>query len=88
MFSSVSPPVPAIYAFTHAIQATDSITTRQSRRPCRWAVYGAPAFDEADMIFQALHDIVKAGYARYIGMSSCYAWQCEGVILMWRREDI
>lgn len=25
---------------------------------------------------QALHDIVKAGYARYIGMSSCYAWQC------------
>ncbi|KAG8971667.1 hypothetical protein FRC05_010923 [Tulasnella sp. 425] len=23
----------------------------------------------------ALHDIVKAGYARYIGMSSCYAWQ-------------
>lgn len=26
---------------------------------------------------QALHDIVKAGYVRYIGMSSCYAWQCE-----------
>jgi len=26
---------------------------------------------------QALHDVVKAGYARYIGMSSCYAWQCE-----------
>ncbi|KAG9027276.1 hypothetical protein FS837_004334, partial [Tulasnella sp. UAMH 9824] len=23
----------------------------------------------------ALHDIVQAGYARYIGMSSCYAWQ-------------
>ncbi|KAG8983058.1 hypothetical protein FRB90_006334 [Tulasnella sp. 427] len=23
----------------------------------------------------ALHDVVKAGYARYIGMSSCYAWQ-------------
>ncbi|KIO29955.1 hypothetical protein M407DRAFT_21009 [Tulasnella calospora MUT 4182] len=23
----------------------------------------------------ALHEIVKAGYARYIGMSSCYAWQ-------------
>ncbi|KAG8904152.1 hypothetical protein FRB99_002169 [Tulasnella sp. 403] len=23
----------------------------------------------------ALNDIVKAGYARYIGMSSCYAWQ-------------
>jgi len=24
---------------------------------------------------QALHDVVKAGYARYIGMSSCHAWQ-------------
>lgn len=23
----------------------------------------------------ALHDVVKAGYTRYIGMSSCYAWQ-------------
>ncbi|KAJ7728963.1 NADP-dependent oxidoreductase domain-containing protein [Mycena maculata] len=23
----------------------------------------------------ALHDVVKAGYVRYIGMSSCYAWQ-------------
>lgn len=26
---------------------------------------------------QALHDVVRAGHARYIGMSSCYAWQCE-----------
>ncbi|KAJ7302265.1 NADP-dependent oxidoreductase domain-containing protein [Mycena albidolilacea] len=24
---------------------------------------------------QALHDVVKAGCVRYIGMSSCYAWQ-------------
>ena len=24
---------------------------------------------------QALHEIVKAGWVRYIGMSSCYAWQ-------------
>ncbi|TFK50410.1 aryl-alcohol dehydrogenase [Heliocybe sulcata] len=24
---------------------------------------------------QALHDVVKAGYARYIGMGSCWAWQ-------------
>jgi len=24
---------------------------------------------------QALHDVVQAGYVRYIGMSSCYAWQ-------------
>lgn len=28
---------------------------------------------------QALHDVVKAGYARYIGMSSCYAYQCESI---------
>jgi len=26
-------------------------------------------------VMQALHDVVKAGYVRYIGMSSCYAWQ-------------
>ncbi|KZP11002.1 aryl-alcohol dehydrogenase [Athelia psychrophila] len=25
----------------------------------------------------ALHDVVQAGYARYIGMSSCWAWQCS-----------
>ncbi|KAJ7632044.1 aryl-alcohol dehydrogenase [Mycena rosella] len=25
---------------------------------------------------QALHDVVQAGYVRYIGMSSCHAWQC------------
>ncbi|KAJ7707472.1 NADP-dependent oxidoreductase domain-containing protein [Mycena rosella] len=24
---------------------------------------------------QALHDVVQAGYVRYIGMSSCYAWE-------------
>ncbi|KAJ7220745.1 aryl-alcohol dehydrogenase [Mycena pura] len=24
---------------------------------------------------QALHDVVKAGLVRYVGMSSCYAWQ-------------
>jgi aryl-alcohol dehydrogenase-like predicted oxidoreductase len=24
---------------------------------------------------RALHDVVKAGYAHYIGMSSCWAWQ-------------
>jgi aryl-alcohol dehydrogenase-like predicted oxidoreductase len=25
---------------------------------------------------QALHDVVKAGYVRYIGMSSCFVHQC------------
>jgi aryl-alcohol dehydrogenase-like predicted oxidoreductase len=29
-----------------------------------------------DIQMQALHDVVQAGYARYIGMSSCYAYQC------------
>jgi aryl-alcohol dehydrogenase-like predicted oxidoreductase len=36
-------------------------------------------FDPATPIeetMQALHDVVQAGYVRYIGMSSCYAWQC------------
>ncbi|KAF8607860.1 Aldo/keto reductase [Ceratobasidium sp. AG-I] len=27
----------------------------------------------------ALHDVVKAGYARYIGMSSCYAYQFQAM---------
>ncbi|KAJ3825151.1 Aldo/keto reductase [Lentinula raphanica] len=30
---------------------------------------------------QALHDVVKAGYVRYIGMSSCRAWQCTMMFL-------
>jgi aryl-alcohol dehydrogenase-like predicted oxidoreductase len=30
---------------------------------------------------QALHDIVQAGYARYIGMSSCHAYQCASLTL-------
>ena len=29
---------------------------------------------------QALHDVIKAGYFRYIGMSSCYAQHCYYVI--------
>jgi aryl-alcohol dehydrogenase-like predicted oxidoreductase len=28
---------------------------------------------------QALHDVVKAGFVRYIGMSTCYAWQCASL---------
>ncbi|EJC97767.1 Aldo/keto reductase [Fomitiporia mediterranea MF3/22] len=35
-------------------------------------------FDENTPIeetMQALHDVVKAGHVRYIGMSSCFAWQ-------------
>jgi len=35
-------------------------------------------FDENTPIeetMQALHDVVQAGYTRYVGMSSCYAWQ-------------
>ncbi|KAK0443546.1 aryl-alcohol dehydrogenase [Armillaria borealis] len=29
---------------------------------------------------QALHDVVTAGYVRYIGMSTCRAWQCTSVL--------
>ncbi|KAF8911475.1 aryl-alcohol dehydrogenase [Gymnopilus junonius] len=28
---------------------------------------------------QALHDVVQAGYVRYIGMSSCFAWQFQAM---------
>jgi aryl-alcohol dehydrogenase-like predicted oxidoreductase len=28
---------------------------------------------------KALHDVVQAGYARYIGMSSCYAYQFQAM---------
>ncbi|KNZ71972.1 Putative aryl-alcohol dehydrogenase [Termitomyces sp. J132] len=31
---------------------------------------------------QALHDVVKAGYVRYIGMSSCHAYQCTSPSLL------
>lgn len=30
---------------------------------------------------QALHDVVQAGYVRYIGMSSCYAYQCAYILI-------
>ncbi|KAK0199987.1 Aldo/keto reductase [Desarmillaria ectypa] len=29
---------------------------------------------------QALHDVVKIGYVRYIGISTCRAWQCTSVL--------
>lgn len=32
---------------------------------------------------QALHDVVKAGYTRYIGMSSCMAWQFHAMQSQW-----
>jgi hypothetical protein len=31
----------------------------------------------------ALHDVVQAGYARYIGMSSCWAWQCQYLLIFY-----
>lgn len=33
-----------------------------------------------DHQMQALHDVVQAGYVRYIGMSSCWAYQCKSVL--------
>jgi len=41
-------------------------------------VYQCHRFDPNTPIeetMQALHDVVQAGYVRYIGMSSCWAWQ-------------
>ncbi|KAF7333411.1 Aldo-ket-red domain-containing protein [Mycena venus] len=34
-----------------------------------------PIAETGSIQMQALHDVVKAGYVRYIGMSSCYAYQ-------------
>ena len=34
---------------------------------------------------QALHDVVQAGLVRYVGMSSCRAWQFQ---LMQRKCDL
>lgn len=34
---------------------------------------------------QALHDIVQAGLVRYVGMSSCWAWQFQ---LMQRESTV
>ncbi|KAJ7905613.1 NADP-dependent oxidoreductase domain-containing protein [Mycena olivaceomarginata] len=36
---------------------------------------------------QALHDVVKAGYVRYIGMSSCWAYQYFRRVFINRRSD-
>ncbi|EEB96105.1 hypothetical protein MPER_04814, partial [Moniliophthora perniciosa FA553] len=30
-------------------------------------------------MMEALHDVVKAGWVRYIGMSSCYAWEFQAM---------
>jgi hypothetical protein len=32
---------------------------------------------------QALHDVVQAGWVRYIGMSSCWAWQFQLMQRAW-----
>ncbi len=34
---------------------------------------------------QALHDVVTAGYVRYIGISICRAWQCTSVLSLMLR---
>ena len=34
----------------------------------------------------ALHDLVKEGLVRYIGMSSCYTWECERLTIFTTRE--
>ncbi|KAJ7476002.1 Aldo/keto reductase [Mycena latifolia] len=36
---------------------------------------------------QALHDVVKAGYVRYVGMSSCYARETTTTCCIVRREE-
>ena len=48
-------------------------------------VYQCHRFDYNTPIeetMQALHDIVKAGYVRYIGMSSCWAYQFHAMQIL------
>ena len=37
---------------------------------------------------QALHDVVQAGYVSYIGMSSCYAYQCKHIMPSFTHRNI
>lgn len=39
---------------------------------CPVRIDSVPQIEET---MTALHDVVKAGYVRYIGISSCWAWQ-------------
>jgi len=77
-----SPPSSAWYAvLTFTLQHIfDSVKKSLSRLQLDYIdVLQCHRFDPETPIeetMQALHDVVKAGYVRYIGMSSCYAWQC------------
>lgn len=52
------------------IEETVSVANRSVRMPVTNMSFSQ---------MQALHDVVKAGYVRYIGMSSCYAYQCKSL---------
>ena len=60
-------------------QAIGLTTTRRLKRRCVIRTDSPPLAKRPDFLaqMQALHDVVQAGYVRYIGMSSCYAYQCE-----------
>lgn len=45
------------------------------------AGWGESEWADAWTQMQAMHDVVQAGYARYIGMSSCFAYQCASPTL-------
>ena len=58
-------------------------TTRRLKR--RYVFYTDPSAlvrrPNSPAQMQALHDLVQAGYVHYIGMSSCYAYQCQYLFL-------
>jgi hypothetical protein len=64
------------------LQAIGSITRHPLQKrygsflPCLYCVLTCTGVGDE---MQALHDVVQAGYVRYIGMSSCWAWQCKSV---------
>jgi aryl-alcohol dehydrogenase-like predicted oxidoreductase len=61
---------------TSTSSSSTALTTRlrlvQRRHEDSLLIRPAPQIEET---MQALHDVVQAGYVRYLGMSSCWAWQ-------------
>lgn len=65
-----------LQCITRAVQVTGLTMIRQLKRLyVKSMTFGALRSNCLTQM-QALHDVVKAGYVRYIGMSSCYAYQC------------
>ncbi|KAF8219811.1 aryl-alcohol dehydrogenase [Tricholoma matsutake] len=67
--------------YVDLLQCRHSVQSGWSRS-IDWIARSGHRFDRETPIeetMQALHDVVQAGYVRYIGMSSCWAWQFQAM---------